>query len=160
MALWSRHKVYALSRGFHGRSKNCFRIAIRRLFKSLQYQYRDRKVRRRNVRSEWIQSINAGLNDLDINYSKFVFGLNRSNIILDRKILANLSQYEPYSFKAVVDEIKAQTVIPQKNNEKITFDEALKNNLLYYGPYSLVKSRDIEFKPWRLRDPKGEDWYG
>jgi large subunit ribosomal protein L20 len=160
MAVWTRQKVFRLSKGYHARSKNCFTIAIRRVFKSLQYQYRDRKQRRRNIKTEWIQSINAGLNDLDLNYSKFIYGLNRSNIILDRKVLANLVQYEPYSFKAVVDEIKAQVVIPMKKEEKITYDEAVKTGLMYYGPYSLVKSRDVEFKPYRLRDPNGEDIYG
>jgi large subunit ribosomal protein L20 len=161
MALWSRQKVHTLSKGNFGRSKNCFRIAIRRLFKGLQYQYRDRKVRRRNIKTEWIQSLNAGLHDLNLNYSRFIFGLNRSNVKLDRKILANLAQFEPYSFKAVVDEIKAQVMLPNlKPAEKITYDEAIKTGLLYYGPYTLVKSRDIEFKPFKLVDPNGPDIYG
>jgi large subunit ribosomal protein L20 len=160
MALWARQKVFRLSKGYHARSKNCFRIAIRRVFKSLQYQYRDRKQRRRNIKTEWIQSINAGLHDLNLNYSKFIYGLNRSNIILDRKVLANLSQFEPYSFKAIVDEIKAQVVIPEKKGEKISYDEALKTGLLYYGPYTAGKTRDIEYKPYRLKDPNGPDMYG
>jgi large subunit ribosomal protein L20 len=159
MALWARQKVFGLAKGYRARSKNCFRIAIRRVFKSLQYQYRDRKQRRRNIKTEWIQSINAGVNDLNLNYSKFIYGLNRSNIILDRKILANLSQYEPYSFKAVVDEIKAQVVLPQKKEERITYDEALKTGLLYYGPYSLVKTKDVELKLNRP-DPNAPDIYG
>jgi large subunit ribosomal protein L20 len=161
MALWSRSKVFALSKGYFGRSKNCFRIAIRRVFKALQYQYRDRKVRRRNIKTEWIQSLNAGCNDLNLNYSRFIYGLNRSNIILDRKILANLVQYEPYSFKAVVDEIKAQTTFPNmKPAEKISYSQALQQGMLHYGPYSAQKARDIEFKPARLKDPTQPDWYG
>src|SRR5690349_18720999 len=112
MAIWARHKVFQLSKGYYGRSKNCFRISIRRLFKALQYQYKSRRLRRREVRTDWIRSINAGVRDLDINYSRFIYGLNRSNMVLDRKILANLAQYEPYSFKAVVDEVRTQVKLP------------------------------------------------
>jgi large subunit ribosomal protein L20 len=161
MALWSRQKVFALSKGYFGRSKNCFRIAIRRVFKALQYQYRDRKVRRRVVRTEWIQSLNAGCNDLNLNYSRFIYGLNRSNILLDRKILSNLVQYEPYSFKAVVDEVKSQAIMPNmKPQEKITYSGAIQSGLLHFGQYSAQKYRDIEFKPARLKDPTKPDWYG
>ena len=56
MALWSRKKVFSLSKGYYGRSKNCFRISIRRVFKALQYEYRDRRVRRRNIRVDCIRS--------------------------------------------------------------------------------------------------------
>ena len=161
MALWSRQKVFALSKGYYGRSKNCFRIAIRRVFKALQYQYRDRKVRRRVARTDNIRSINAGLNDLNLNYSRFIYGLNRSNIQLDRKILSNLVQYEPYSFKAVVDEIKSQVTFPNtKPAEKITYQQALQSNLLHYGPYSAQKAKDIEFRIARLKNPSEPDWYG
>lgn len=108
MAGFAKKKYFKLAKGFFGRSKNCIRITIPRVEKSLQKAYIGRKLRPRNLRKNWIQIINAATRDLNINYSRFICGLNRSNINLDRKILADLAQYEPFSFKAVVDEIKIQ----------------------------------------------------
>jgi large subunit ribosomal protein L20 len=103
MAQFAKKKYFKLAKGFYGRSKNCLRITIPRVEKSLQKAYVGRKLRPRNLRMLWIQNINAASRDLNINYSQLICGLNRSNIILDRKILSDLAQNEPYSFKSVVD---------------------------------------------------------
>lgn len=160
MAIWSRSKVFQLSKGYYGRSKNCFRISIRRVFKALQYQYRARRIRRREIRTTWIRSINAGVRDMDISYSRFIYGLNRSNILLDRKILSNLAQYEPYSFRAVVNEVTTQVKLPpSRNPEKMTYNEAIEKRLLFFGPYD---NRPLRDEPFRFIKPApGQaDWYG
>jgi large subunit ribosomal protein L20 len=102
-----QHKrVIKQSKGFRGRAKNCFRIAIRRLEKSWQYAYRDRKVKKREFRKLWIQRMNAGVRQYGISYSRYVQMQARSGVVLDRKILSGLAMYEPFSFKAVVDVVK------------------------------------------------------
>lgn len=88
MAGFSRKKYFALAKGFQNRSKNCFRVTVTRVEKSLQKAYIGRKLRKRNLRRNWIANINTATRDLDINYSTFICGLNRSNIIIDRKILS------------------------------------------------------------------------
>lgn len=98
--------VIRQSKGFRGRANNCFRIAIRRLEKSWQYAYRDRKVKKREFRKLWIQRLNAGARQQGISYSKFIAMQNKSGVTLDRKILSGLAMYEPFSFKAVVDVVK------------------------------------------------------
>jgi hypothetical protein len=82
-------------------------------------------------------------------------------MILDRKILAEMAQNEPYSFKAVLDEIKAQVPLPNtKLPEKISYEEALEKKMLHFGPYDGEKVRDIQFKFAALNDPNSPDWYG
>lgn len=141
MAVWSRDKINRLSKGFLGRRKNCFSIQIKAVFKSLQYQYIWRRLRRRVVKSQYIRSINAATRESEISYSKFVYGLNRSNINIDRKILSELAKWEPYSFRAVLGEIQSQVKIPTKTY-KVPYDEALSRGLLYTGPYVPKESRD------------------
>ena len=109
MANWSRKKVFRLAKGFTGRSNNCFGLALRKVLKKLTYAYRDRKVKKRLMRRQWIHSINAGVREHGISYSRFTCGLTRSNILLDRKILADLAINEPFSFKSVVEEVNKQT---------------------------------------------------
>ena len=106
MGNFSRAKVLKLAKGFKGRANNCYSIAIRRVHKSLQYQYIHRRLKKRNMRKQWIETINAGVQEHGISYSKFIMCLNRSNLCLDRKVLADLAENEPYSFKAIVDEVK------------------------------------------------------
>ena len=96
-------KILKLAKGFRGRSKNNFRLAIRRVQKGLQYAYRDRRQKKRNVRKLWIMNVNAGVRAYGTSYSEFVHGLKVSNIELNRKVLADLAANEPYSFKSVVD---------------------------------------------------------
>lgn len=102
-----RHKkVLKLAKGFRGRAKNCFRIAIEKVEKALRYAYRDRRNRKRDFRALWIQRINAAVRTHDLVYSQFINGLNLANIDLDRKMLADLAVREPESFTAVVNQVK------------------------------------------------------
>lgn len=134
MPTWQRKKYYELAKGFYGRSKNCIRVMAPRVEKSLQYAYRDRQVRPRLLRREWIQSIGAGVREHSINYSRFVHAMNSSNIILNRKILADLAINEPYSFKAVVDEVKFQGKLCEKSAENsVSYLEALAKGYLTEG---------------------------
>ncbi|EWM28277.1 50s ribosomal protein l20 [Nannochloropsis gaditana] len=103
-----RHKkIVKMAKGYRGRT-NCFRIAVQRVEKALQYAYRDRKVKKREFRSLWIQRIGAAVQQYGMNYSRFIPGLRRANITLNRKVLADLAVSEPYSFKAVVETVRSQ----------------------------------------------------
>lgn len=105
MTTHARHKkVLKLAKGYRGRSKSCFRIAIERVEKALQYAYRDRRNRKRDFRALWIQRINAGTRQYGLTYSKFVNGLAKAGIEIDRKVLADLAVNEPVAFKAIVDQ--------------------------------------------------------
>jgi len=107
MANWNRKKVIRLAKGFAGRSKSCFGLALRKVHRAAQYAYRDRRVKKRLMRSLWIQSINAGVREHGMSYSVFANCLvKHSNIELDRKVLQAICVNEPYSFKAVIDEVK------------------------------------------------------
>jgi ribosomal protein L20 len=144
MTPWDRKKYYQLAKGFYGRNKNCRRIMIPRVEKALQYAYRDRRVRRRRARRDWIISINAAVREHNINYSNFIYALNRSNIILNRKILSELAINEPYSFKAVVDEIKLHPNIKIKPTDEIPYNEALARGYLIQGPVKEVPQRELD----------------
>ena len=80
--------------------------------KALQYAYRDRKAKKRDFRGLWIQQINAGTREHGIGYGEFISGLKDENIQLNRKMLADLAQNEPYSFKALVDVVKRMRGYP------------------------------------------------
>ena len=109
MTFLAHKKIFRLSKGFFTKGKNCLRIANTRVEKALQHTYVERKLKKRDKRKEWIQTINAGVREHGIKYSRFIYALNHSNIVLDRKILAELAINEPFSFKAVIDEVKLQT---------------------------------------------------
>ncbi|XP_042391623.1 50S ribosomal protein L20-like [Zingiber officinale] len=99
----NKDKIFKLAKGFRGRAKNCIRIARERVEKALQYSYRDRRNKKRDMRSLWIERINAGTRLHGVNYGNFMHGLLKENIQLNRKVLSELSMHEPYSFKALVD---------------------------------------------------------
>ena len=102
-----RHKkVLEQTKGFRGRAKSCFRIAIRRLQKAWEYAYVGRKVKKRDYRSLWIQRINAAVRDSGLKYSTFMYGLKKANIVLDRKILADLALNNPSEFQKIVESAK------------------------------------------------------
>ena len=104
----ARHKkVLKQVKGQYGRRKNTIRIAKQALEKSMQYAYRDRRAKKREFRSLWIQRINAGVRAEGITYSKFINGLNKSGIKLDRKVLADIAYNNPEVFKSIVK--KAQS---------------------------------------------------
>jgi large subunit ribosomal protein L20 len=101
----ARHKkILKLAKGYRGRSKSCYRIALQRVEKALQYAYRDRRNRKRDFRGLWIQRINAGAREHGLTYSKFVNGLTKAGIEIDRKVLADLAVHEPAAFKTIVDQ--------------------------------------------------------
>lgn len=104
----ARHKkVLKMAKGYRGRAKSCFRVAIEKVEKGLQYAYRDRRNKKRNFRALWIQRINAAVRPFDITYSQFINGLNLAGITLDRKVLSELAISEPTSFAAIVESAKA-----------------------------------------------------
>ena len=101
----ARHrKVIKRAKGYYGRRKNTFRIANQAVEKAGQYAYRDRKVRKRNFRSLWIQRINAAAREHGMTYGRFIEGLNKAGIEIDRKVLADLAVREPEAFKALLDQ--------------------------------------------------------
>ena len=106
----ARHKkILVRAKGYRGRSNNCFRIALEKVEKALQYAYRDRRVRKRNFRALWIQRINAAARLNGLTYAKLMHGLSRSGVELDRKVLADLAVREPEAFKGLVE--KAQSAL-------------------------------------------------
>ncbi len=102
-----RHKkVLEQTKGFRGRAKSCFRIAIRRLQKSWEYAYVGRKIKKRDYRSLWIQRINAAVRLHGLKYSTFMNGLKKSGILLDRKILADLALHNESEFVKIIETVK------------------------------------------------------
>lgn len=103
----ARHKkIIKLAKGYRGRSKNCFRIALQRVEKALQYAYRDRRNKKRDFRGLWIQRINAGARELGMTYSSFINGLTRAGVQVDRKVMADMAMNQPEAFKALVERAK------------------------------------------------------
>ncbi len=101
-----RKKVLKQTKGYFGRRKNVYTVAKNALEKGLQYQYRDRRQKKRNFRALWIQRINAGAREYGMSYSEFMGKLKAKDIQLNRKVLADLAMNHPEAFKAVVDSIK------------------------------------------------------
>ncbi|MSO91940.1 MAG: 50S ribosomal protein L20 [Rhodospirillales bacterium] len=104
----ARHKkVLKAARGYRGRNKNVFRVAIEKVEKAGQYAYRDRRVRKRTFRALWIQRINAGAREHGLTYSRFISGLLKAGIEMDRKVISDLAVREPEAFKALVEKARA-----------------------------------------------------
>ena len=101
-----RKKVLKMAKGFRGRSKNCFRIALEKVEKALQYAYRDRRTKKRDFRGLWIQRINAAVREHGLVYSQFMGGLKKAKINIDRKMLSELAIKEPKAFKEIVEKAK------------------------------------------------------
>ena len=102
-------KVLKAVKGQWGRRKNTIRVARQAMEKAMQYAYRDRRNKKREFKSLWIQRINAGVRSEGLTYSKFIHGLNKSGIKLDRKILAEIAYDNPEAFKTIVK--KAQSAL-------------------------------------------------
>ena len=100
-------KVLKAVKGQWGRRKNTIRVAKQAMEKAMQYAYRDRRVKKRDFRSLWIQRINAGVRAEGLTYSKFINGLNKSGIKIDRKILAEIAYDSPEAFKTIVKKAQA-----------------------------------------------------
>lgn len=106
----ARHKkILKMAKGYRGRSSTCFRVAVQKVEKALQYAYRDRRNKKRDFRGLWIQRINAAVRELGMSYSVFINGLNKAGIEVDRKIMADLAMNQPEAFKTLVE--KAQKAL-------------------------------------------------
>ena len=106
----SRHrKILSKAKGYYGARSRTVRTAKQAVEKAMQYQTRDRKTRKRNFRALWIQRINAAVraHDDSLTYSRFINGLAKSGIEVDRKVLADLAVHEPAAFATIVDKAKA-----------------------------------------------------
>ena len=104
----ARHKkILDMAKGYRGRNKNVFRVDIEKVEKCLQYAYSDRRVKKRSFRSLWIQRINAATRIHDMTYSRFISGLNKAGVELDRKVLADIALRQPEAFAQLVETAKA-----------------------------------------------------
>jgi large subunit ribosomal protein L20 len=104
----ARHKkVLEQSKGFRGRASTTFRAAKQRLEKSLQYAYRDRRNKKRDFRGLWIQRINAAVREHGLTYSRFIDGLKKAGIEIDRKVLAAIAYDDAASFAEIVKKVQA-----------------------------------------------------
>ena len=104
----ARHKkILALAKGFRGRRKNVFRIAKQAVMKAGQYQYRDRRTKKRDFRGLWIARINAAVRELGMTYSAFINGLSKASIDIDRKVLADLAVHDKAAFSKIAEQAKA-----------------------------------------------------
>ncbi len=104
-----RHKKFLdLAKGYYGRAKNCYRIARNKVEKGLEYAFRDRKTKKRVVRSLWITRINAALRELGTKYSEFICKLNNSSVEINRKHLAYLAYTNQPAFEAIVKKVTGQ----------------------------------------------------
>ena len=100
-------KVLKAVKGQWGRRKNTIRVARQAMEKAMQYAYRDRRNKKRDFKSLWILRINAGVRAEGLTYSKFINGLNKSGIKIDRKILAEIAYDNPEAFKTIVKKAQA-----------------------------------------------------
>jgi large subunit ribosomal protein L20 len=108
VAAHAKHKkVLKRAKGYFGRRKSTIRIARQAVEKAAQYSYRDRRARKRNFRALWIQRINAAARDVGLTYARFINGLAKAGIEVDRKVLADLAVKEPEAFKALADKARA-----------------------------------------------------
>ena len=104
----ARHrKVLKQAKGYYGRRKNTIRVAKQAVEKAGQYSYRDRKVRKRTFRALWIQRINAAARLHGLTYGRFIDGLNKAGIELDRKVLADIAVHEPATFQNLAEAASA-----------------------------------------------------
>jgi len=101
-----RKKVLKQTKGQFGRRKNVYTVAVNALEKGMQYSYRDRKKKKGNFRSLWIQRINAATRQYDMSYSEFMGKIHNKGIALNRKTLADLAMNHPDAFKAIVEKVK------------------------------------------------------
>ncbi len=105
-------KVYKATKGHYGRRRNTIRIAKESMEKAQQYAYRDRKNKKRTFRALWIQRLNAAVRPFGLNYSKFIDGLAKAGVTVDRKVLSEIAIAEPAAFAAIVEKVKA--ALPQQ----------------------------------------------
>ncbi len=103
----ARHKkVLAQAKGYRGRRKNVYRVAVQAVTKAGQYAYRDRRQRKRQFRALWIARINAAARECGLSYSRMIDGLSKASIILDRKVLADIAVYDKAAFAVIAERAK------------------------------------------------------
>lgn len=107
MARAKHKKVIDKAKGYSGRRKNVYRVAAQAVTKAGQYAYRDRRQRKRQFRSLWIARINAGARECGLSYSRFIDGLKKASIEIDRKVLADLAVHEKEAFAQLAEKAKA-----------------------------------------------------
>lgn len=101
----ARHKkIIKMASGYRGRANSCFRIAVERVTKGLEYAYRDRRNKKRDFRALWIQRINAAVRVHGLTYSRFINGLAKAGVEVDRKVLSDLAIRQPEAFKEIVQQ--------------------------------------------------------
>ncbi|HEX8012941.1 MAG TPA: 50S ribosomal protein L20 [Casimicrobiaceae bacterium] len=104
----ARHKkILAQAKGYRGRRSNVYRVAKEAVMKAGQYQYRDRRARKREFRALWIARINAAVRELGMTYSAFMSGLKKASIEIDRKVLADLAVHDRTAFNRIAEQAKA-----------------------------------------------------
>jgi len=101
------NKVLKLAKGYSGRRKNVYRVAVQAVTKAGQYAYRDRRQRKRQFRALWIARINAAARECNISYSRFINGLKKADIAIDRKVLADIAVFDKTGFAAIAEQAKA-----------------------------------------------------
>ena len=104
----SHKKILDAAKGYRGRRKNVFRVANEAVMKAGQYQYRDRRQRKRQFRALWIARINAASRQHGLTYSVFMNGLSRAQIGIDRKVLSDIAIFDKDAFARIVDQVKAK----------------------------------------------------
>lgn len=105
----ARHKkILALAKGYRGRRKNVYRVAKQAVMKAGQYAYRDRRNKKRTFRRLWIARINAGARLNGLSYSRFINGMKKANIDIDRRVLADIAMHDAATFTALVEKAKAE----------------------------------------------------
>ena len=100
-------KVMEEAKGYYGRRKNVYRVATQAVTKAGQYAYRDRRVRKRMFRALWIARINAAARECGLSYSRFMNGLNKAGVEIDRKVLADIAVFDKTGFAALAEQAKA-----------------------------------------------------
>ncbi len=104
----ARHKkVLDQAKGYYGRRKNVYRVAVQAVTKAGQYAYRDRRQKKRNFRTLWIARINAAAHECGLSYSRMIDGLKKASIEIDRKVLADIAVHDEAAFAALAEKAKA-----------------------------------------------------
>ena len=119
-------KTLKAAKGFYGRRKNTIRAAKAAVDRSRQFATRDRRVKKRNFRALWIQRINAAVRESGLTYGRFIDGLNKAGIEVDRKVLSDMAIHEPAAFGALVDASKKALEYLKENGTANEFESAVK----------------------------------
>jgi large subunit ribosomal protein L20 len=120
------NKVFKAAKGFYGRRKNTIRAAKAAVDRSKQFAYRDRKVKKRNFRALWIQRINAAVRTSGLTYGRFIDGLNKAGITVDRKVLSDMAIHEPAAFGALVEAAKKALAYLKDTGTANEFESAVR----------------------------------